>query len=357
MICIIGILGYYLLKNYKFVEMQYHLLLEHSREAIVIAKSGRWFYCNAAAVQLFGASSRDELSGCTWTDFFPTAPAYGPMHRFAGPAEKLKCEFTALDGESKHAEVTIIPLYIYNRVPYQHIIIRDITEQTRTEQALQFSEKLSSVGQMAAGIAHEIRNPLTSVKGFLQLFRARSQDRRELWDVVFEEINRIENIITELLMIARPKQSTLVPRSIGHILEQVLLFLSPQAMMNDIEIVNQGPEEELLINCDENQIKQVFINLIKNAFEAIPPGQAGRVRIHITRSGDYVAIQVADNGCGIPEEVIRKLGQPFFTTKEKGTGLGLTVSKEIILNHHGSLSITSETGKGTTFAICFPLHT
>ncbi|WP_139490383.1 PAS domain S-box protein [Brevibacillus dissolubilis] len=239
-------------------------------------------------------------------------------------------------------------------------VARDISKRIKAEEELmqkelmlRTSEKLSVVGQMAAGIAHEIRNPLTSLKGFLQLMISGVSEKETYYRIMQSELNRIEEILNELLVLSKPQEMRFGQKDLQTILLHVNTLLETQAIMNNIEIVTNLYPEEISITCDENQLKQVFINMVKNAIEAMPDG--GTIHISLCREDETAVIQINDQGIGIPEEILSKIGQPFFTTKEKGTGLGLMVSNSIIEKHQGKMSIQSKLGVGTTFTVILPI--
>ncbi|GAA3401256.1 PAS domain S-box protein [Paenibacillus hodogayensis] len=232
------------------------------------------------------------------------------------------------------------------------LLAKDITEQTKTMELLNNSERLSIAGQLAAGIAHEIRNPLTAIRGFHQLMQ-NGGAKQQYFDILSSEINRIESILTELLMLAKPQQVKFDHNDIVSLLVQVTSLLETQAVLTNIRLAIRCEHRSLYLRCDENQIKQVLINLIKNAMEAMPEG--GDVLIEVQAAEDRLHIEVSDKGKGIPNHVLAHIGEPFYTTKEKGTGLGLMITQRIIANHQGSMKIDSRFGEGTTFRIEFPL--
>lgn len=230
----------------------------------------------------------------------------------------------------------------------------DITERKRTEELLRKSEKLSVVGQLAAGVAHEIRNPLTSLRGFTQLLKAKNEEHGTFFDIMLTELDRINFIVNEFMVVAKPQVIYFEDKDIGLILRSVMMLLDTQAIMHNVQMVYELEAGLPLIRCDENQLKQVFINVLKNAIEAMPNG--GEIKLEAGK-GDSGAIRIRfiDQGKGIPEEHIPKLGEPFYTTKETGTGLGLMVSYKIIEAHRGVMNITSELNHGTTVEILLPI--
>jgi two-component system, sporulation sensor kinase E len=234
-------------------------------------------------------------------------------------------------------------------------VSRDVTERKRTEELLRKSDKLSVVGQLAAGVAHEIRNPLTSIKGFIQLLQKEDENHPAYYQIILSELERIEFIIREFLMLAKPQLTKFEQQDIGAIVKSVCALLETQAIMNNIQIVTDIEPGLPAIECEDHQLKQVFVNVLKNAIEAMPNG--GTVEVSVKRiMDDRILICVRDEGQGIPEERLRHLGEPFYTTKEKGTGLGLMVSYKIIESHQGEIHIKSQVGSGTTVEIDLPIR-
>ncbi|MBE4906866.1 PAS domain S-box protein [Bacillus luteolus] len=233
------------------------------------------------------------------------------------------------------------------------IIARDITERVEAKELMVKSEKLSMAGQLAAGIAHEIRNPLTAIKGFLNLMQNGFNMEKEYLDVMDSELVRIEFILNELLLLAKPTKHSFENKDINSVVLHVVKLLETEANLKNILFKTELHNDEIYINCDENQLKQIFINFIKNGIEAMPTG--GLMTINTYLEKNHVVIDIKDEGCGIPKEKLINIGQPFFTTKEKGTGLGLAVSFSIIENHKGEIDIDSEEGKGTSIYVKFPL--
>lgn len=229
-----------------------------------------------------------------------------------------------------------------------------IQNEDRTQQLLLASEKLAIAGQLAAGIAHEIRNPLTSLKGFLQLMQSGRSSKEEYYAIMASELNRIELILTELLVLAKPQQqAAMLPEDMIDLINQVIVLLNTQASLNNIQLITDFKVEALKVKCNENQIKQVFINLVKNAIDSMPKG--GEIIIKVDKLEKHANIMFIDSGYGIPQDKLIKMGEPFYSTKEEGNGLGLMVSFKIIENHGGTIIIHSKVGEGTTFEVGLPL--
>jgi PAS domain S-box-containing protein len=236
-------------------------------------------------------------------------------------------------------------------ITHFYVYILDITKHKRNEEVFRRTEKLNTVGELAAGIAHEIRNPLTSLKGFLHLIK-NGELKEEYTDIMESELDRIEFILNEFLVLSKPHLTKYNKKDVHVLFKQILPLFKTQAAYKNIQLVTEFDSEELLINCNGNQLKQVFINFIKNAMEAMSSG--GVIKIECKKEHNELCIRFIDEGSGISEESLKRLGEPFFTTKENGTGLGLMVSFKIIQEHGGTIQITSQLGRGSTFEIKLP---
>ncbi|MGM0900758.1 MAG: PAS domain S-box protein [Bacillota bacterium] len=262
---------------------------------------------------------------------------------------------TGLNHKNNHPvifHVTNIPIIVNGEIVGIYGIAKDVSELKRAEEFLRKSDRISAIGQLAAGIAHEIRNPLTSVKGFLQFMQEQSTDQ-DYFEIMRREIERIELITNEFLILAKPQAKSYSYISIESILSGFIPLVETQAKMSNIDIIMEIEENLPDIYCDGNQIKQVFLNVIKNAMESMPSG--GQITFTIKKNEDHVQILIKDQGCGIPPERLKRIGEPFYSTKEKGTGLGLMIIFNLIKEHKGSIDIQSELNKGTQVEICLPL--
>lgn len=252
------------------------------------------------------------------------------------------------------------------------VMIYDLSTVKRLEQNVQRADRLSSLGTLAAGMAHEIKNPLVSVKTFTQLLPTRYTDaefRTTFTDVVLSAVERIDSIVSRLLDFARPRPATFAPRNICKIVQDVLMLAENQAFKAGINVESRFSEPESFVNCDEQQLHQVFLNLILNAVEAMGQTGGGKLRISTVhgrmrlRQGwhrpvqdvESVVVSVQDTGRGIPEDQLEVIFNPFHTTKEHGSGLGLSVVHGIVAEHGGTISVDSVPGQGATFSVAFPL--
>jgi two-component system sensor histidine kinase HydH len=234
------------------------------------------------------------------------------------------------------------------------LIYRDMS--LKDKQIMQ-AEKMAAIGELAAGIAHEIRNPLGIITGSAETIR-RNEDqkiREEMTGYILEESERIEGLISTVLGFARPKEPKLVSCDLRGVLEKTLLLISPQAKTLGVEIKKVIPQKPLHVSIDPDQMRQAFTNLGVNALEAMPHGGVFRVSVLESTRGK-VLVQFSDTGKGIPKEVQSKVFDPFFTTKEGGTGLGLSIAHRIIMQHDGDISVEGGEGRGSTFTISLPLE-
>ncbi|MCF8567919.1 PAS domain S-box protein [Alicyclobacillus tolerans] len=259
------------------------------------------------------------------------------------------------DGTLLHVNISLAPIYDDKTGELKSFItvLRDITDHKQTQDLLRKSEKLHIAGQLAAGVAHEIRNPLTSIKGFVQLMQSTGRVNVEHLDIILSEISRIELITKEFVLLAKPGGFNLQTLGIDSVVHPVFDLLTAQASLGNVRLCLDDQTPEVQVTGDPDQLKQVLINIVKNAIEATPPG--GTVHL-ATRSLDpvRVLISVSDCGPGIPSERLSMLGEPFYSTKEHGSGLGLMVSSKIIQSHHGTLRFENNEPHGTVVKIELP---
>ncbi|WP_427037243.1 PAS domain S-box protein [Cytobacillus pseudoceanisediminis] len=301
--------------------------------------------------ELIGQNHSILNSGLHSKEFFKN------LWKTIGQGEVWKGEIRnkAKDGSYYWVHTTIVPFLNANGKPYQYLSIRnDITERKKTEEVLHQQDKLAAVGQLAAGVAHEIRNPLTTMKGYTEFLQLEEthEERQEYLSIILDEIDRVNNIVEDFMVLAKPKAAELEERDIIPIIKNVVSFLEFEARNRNVKIGFEYQQDIIQIECDENRLKQVLLNFIKNGIEAMPDGGSITVRAGIINN--QVQIAIKDTGVGIPQEKLKNIGEPFFTTKKNGNGLGLMVSFKIIESHNGKVFIESELNKGTTFNIVLP---
>lgn len=338
---------------------RYTSLKKYNLDAIIsLNMHGTITSANPAAEQISGYTAL-ELIGMHYSDLIAKEEADRANQLF----HRIMSEgyFTSSEIQIRHRRgdvidllVTPAPIYVNRKQVGCYIIAKDITDQKRKDELLLKSEKLTIAGQLAAGVAHEIRNPLTALKGFVQLMSRSVEYHSRYLPIMLEELERIELIISELLMLAKPQAIQMKRADLVAILHDVVLLLGAQAVLHNIEIGLNKPAGRLMILCDPGQIKQVFINFLKNSMESMTKG--GRIDVDLKAGDDtHALVRISDQGCGISKEQLRMLGEPFYSTKEAGTGLGLLVSHKIIEHHGGRIAIESEINVGTTIDVTLPI--
>lgn len=340
----------------------YRSLVDFNPAAICLLNlDGRIIHANQVSAQLLGYTV-DELTHMHFRDVL-TESSWGEAERWLStnrgdrlfPDVRLYLTLRTKVGKETQFGVKAVPAYEGKQLAGVFVIGRDIEVSRRTEELIMKSEKLAVIGQLAAGVAHEIRNPLTSLKGFVQLFSSTPGVQPEFVHIMLSELDRIESIIQEFLVFAKPQAVTYGYSHPRDMLEHVIAIVQTEATIHGVLVVANWEDHLPDIWCDENQLKQVFLNVLKNAVEAMPNG--GTIDVDVARTeDDEVLVQVRDQGVGIPEERIPKLGEPFYTTKEKGTGLGLMVSQRILQAHRATMDIQSQVGVGTTVEVRIPVN-
>jgi len=333
---------------------------------IVTDSSGKITYMNDAACELFGLDAEDSIGkkldervrGLDWHS----------LTRSGGPVTR---DLEIFYPSNRFINFYIVPLMIEHRaedvqadgaghqVGYA-IILRDITESRRTAEKTIESERLNALTLLAAGVAHEIGNPLNSLNIHLQLMeraarKLKGQERDELGQsikVARDEIGRLDSIVTQFLRAIRPSKPQLQPANINAIVEETLHFFGPEIEARDI-VVESEPRSDLpLVQIDRDQMKQAFYNIIKNSFEAMK--RRGILRIRTDMDDSHVRVSFTDNGGGMSAEALSRVFEPYYTTKSSGSGLGLLIVRRIVREHGGELAIESAEGKGLTLTIRLP---
>ncbi|OBR66415.1 PAS domain-containing sensor histidine kinase [Paenibacillus oryzae] len=240
------------------------------------------------------------------------------------------------------------------------ISVKDVSEYKQIEQSALQNDKLAMLGKIAAAIAHEIRNPLTSIRGFIQLLRPYLLEvgKEEYARIILTEIDRANDIIYEFLNSSKPSAPLKKATSVDGLIREVIMLTESEALLRNCEITFESLEPDAFIAVDVKQVKQVMLNMVKNALDAVEEVRSdrrGSIHISLSSDGQYVEFKIKDNGKGMDKAVMNRLFDPFFTTKQAGTGLGLSVSYRIIRNHGGTIRVDSREGCGTEFIIYLPL--
>ncbi len=345
--------------KYKESEEKYRLIAENTLDVIVVLDDkARVIYASPSHVSVFGWGCQEYLGSFLVDSVHEADRETLEQHLEAMRKEmtpfQVQFQYKHRDKDWVLVEGTGSPVVNEEgKLDRVVMVVRDITERAETEELLRKSDKLAVVGQLAAGVAHELRNPLTALKGFLQLLEQKAESGSQYIDIMRSELNRIELIIGEFLILAKPHVVQFQRRNPQVLLQSVIALLDTQAILNNVQIVTMVDDDIPDILCEENQLKQVFINILKNAIEAMPSG--GQISIEVKRDASQgVVMRFRDQGVGIPEENLSRIGEPFYTTKESGTGLGLMISYRIIQAHRGRMMIQSHVNQGTTVEINLP---
>jgi len=339
----------------------YERLIEFLPEPIIVTDQGIIIYLNVSAEKLARSVIRKELVGRNVFDFIHPDNCERAKEIMEGvmqtdaPSPFFEKKISCCDGEYIDVQISCIRLNNFMGKTVVLSVLRDLTEQKYSQESLVKSEKLSVIGQLAAGVAHEIRNPLTVLKGFTQLLQKELGNDHSYLSTMLSELDRINEIVTEFMTLAKPQFVLFHSKYICDILNSVISILETQAILMNVNIRFSHADQIPHIHCDENQLKQVFINIIKNSIEAMPQGGDIHIYSELTKEHQLL-IRIQDQGPGIPQEFIKRVGEPFYTTKENGTGLGLMICQRIIEAHRGTLKIMSCQNQGTTIDILLPVE-
>lgn len=322
---------------------------------ITVDRSLRIATYNPNALEIL-RKTKDELDGKLVSEILPLEDE---IRQVLSDAESILEKEVKINGEGKGKSflaLTVSPLKDQesSRPKGAVVILRDMTLIRELEQEVITSEKFAALGRLSAGVAHEIRNPLNSIKGFIQYFQkklALEPEDYRYTDLMLTEVDRLNRVISKLLAYSKPREPRLTIRSAEEIVDHCVRVVEREARESGVEIIVEPSDPELpLVMVDSDQMTQVFLNILINAIEATPSGEKVSIALVGTHNG-RLQVVTSDNGKGIPRENIDKLFDPFFSTKKKGTGLGLAIVKSIIEGHGGDIDVESDPGKGTKFIV------
>lgn len=335
-----------------------NILRSISSGVITFDKDGRIMTFNPAAGQILSKNAEDII-GKTCTEVFGENSPITKVQRESIIKEegipRLEANLKTSQGDSIWLGMNTSLLRNRDNETIGLILVfSDLTEIKYLQEQIELKERFTLLGEMSAGIAHELRNPMGAISGFAKLLSkklAEGDGRKSLVEAIEKEIEGMNRVITELLNFTKPADLNLTDVSIKDLIEDSLKTVQMNGM--DIKLdLGRAP----VIEADEVLLKQAFINIFQNSIEAMPAGGELKISTHIASQRPVVEIEISDTGIGIPEDKLNRIFQPFFTTKERGTGLGLSLVKKIVLYHGGYIEVKSKEGKGTTFKINLPVR-
>ena len=339
---------------------------------IVTDSSGRITYLNDAACELFGLDGEDSIG--KQLDERVRGLDWNALTHSGGPVTR---DLEIFYPRNRFINFYIVPLVIESRVDRNEnaaaddrgyseqvgyaIIMRDITESRRTAEKTIESERLNALTLLAAGVAHELGNPLNSLNIHLQLMERQArklkgkegEELQQSIEICRGEINRLDSIVTQFLRAIRPSRPQVQPENINATVEEAVRFFSAEIEARDIVVETELRSDLPLLQLDRNQMKQAFYNVIKNSFEAMR--RRGILRIQTDMDESHVRVSFIDTGGGMSAETLSHVFEPYYTTKGSGTGLGLLIVRRIVREHGGELAIESTEGKGLALTIRLPL--
>ncbi|MFP3871017.1 MAG: two-component system sensor histidine kinase NtrB [Syntrophobacteria bacterium] len=322
--------------------------------------------CNRALEEIVGAQAAAVIRRPMKELFAQEDPLYrllkDSIQEGARPQES-DLEYTSKTGRILALRVTTFPLKDeFGERVGGILLVKDMTEMRKMEERIQRASRLAALGQLTQRLVHEIRNPVSAMDINLQLLQERLELRGgdpefdRYVGIMSTEIRRLDEVLHNAQLFAQPQPPTLETVDLHQIIRQIIYLLQEEAARNGVEITEDLQAEAHLVRADADQLKQVFINLFKNSFEAMPEGGKLEVISRNGSDGKVIGVELVDSGRGIPMADLQRIFDPYFTTKKKGTGLGLSIVHNIVTQHGGSIDVSSWLGEGTIFSIVLPLE-
>lgn len=342
-----------------------------ARGIIVTDTAGRILLVNRAAERLVPFRTSEYAQSCVWTVISDAEIAGFLQETLQHQENARERDFTIAAGAMRTLSFDVLPLVHEGHVAGNLIYAEDVTEKRAAEARLRRTESLAALATLTAGVAHEIKNPLGAVSIHLQLIRRRLRGERQepdaaAWSavreavgVIEEEVERLNQIVVDYLFAVRPMNVNLTSGQVNEVLAELLRLLRPELKEAGIELRERLGNDLPRVRLDQRYLREALLNIIKNAIAAmVEATSSDRPRVLAVASatdGESVTIRIGDTGPGIPQEIQGKVFEPYFTTRDFGSGLGLTLVYKIVKEHLGEIELDSKPGSGSTFSISIPI--
>jgi PAS domain S-box-containing protein len=346
------------IKALRANEQKYRNIFERSKDAVFITDQNlRFRDINIATSQLL-EFQKEDLIGKSLYDLIEDKATRNKIQEgllATGEIADLELVLTDKNQEKKHFVLSASLQQETNGEPYVQAILHDITNLKKAERATLYAEKLAAAGRLVRTLAHEVRNPLNNVQMAVEQLNtmALPEDDRIFIEIIRRNGKRIDNLIAELLDSYRPYEKAFKVTNLRSILEDTMVMAADRVRLKGIGLSANYPQDPCIIQADEEKLKIAFLNIVVNATEAISNG-SGKVDIQLAEKTDNYVVEISDNGCGIPSEILSKLFEPYFTSKRNGMGLGLASTLNIVQAHGGTIDVESEVNVGSKFIVSFP---
>ncbi len=338
------------------------VVLDSMTDGVVVTdRQHRVLLSNKSAERLIPFSQAELSEKVVWEVITDREIAQFLKEKLLNQEKVIDQEFVLGDGVTRTLSCSLMPLVRDGRIQGTLVHIEDVTEKRTKEARLRRAENLAALTTLTAGVAHEIKNPLASIGIHLQLIRKEMAGREtiepqrisEYVEIINEEVDRLNRIVVDFLFAVRPMDTRLALGDINSVIRELVEFVKFELQEAGVELQLELSPVLPKIRLDERYMKHALLNIIKNAISAMPEG--GVLRIETLQEGTDLLLKISDTGIGIPEEIIGKIFEPYFTTKDFGSGLGLTLVYKIVKEHQGDVSVSSRVGEGASFTLSFPI--
>lgn len=342
----------------QFVALADHVVRSMSAGILAVDRDGRVLHLNPAGARILGVDDPEAVTGRTLDDLIPLSDKSWAQLRSAADGRVLTRLETRLSGTDVRLGMSVGPLEDERGGAVGHVVnFQDLSELESEDEARRLKERMAAVGEMAARMAHEVKNPLASISGSAQVLASgrlpATGGGRRLLDIIVDESRRLSGILDQFLDYARPRSATSQRCDLSALLRDCVDLLRRSAELSPGHRVELDTPRQLVVLGDPNRLRQVFWNLSRNALEAMPEG--GRLQVTAARHGARAVLTWADTGVGMDEQIRRRAFEPFVTSRAGGTGLGLAIVYSVVDEHGGSVEIESSEGEGTTVTVELPL--